>query len=357
MYSWAPACAISSLRSNSDLRDRPHDLLLCVTDHHEPGTGGASTDVADRRVQTWCTQFPARMGRFRDSDGVAPQHTFFYPVEMYRASEVDSIAALCRAGFGEVEVHLHHDNDTSENLRRVLSDYRDMLASRHGLLSTDKSGQRRYAFIHGNWALDNSLPDGRHCGVNNELDILRQTGCYADFTLPSYPSPAQTRKINSIYYAVDDPMRPKSHDWGQDVGHGAQPADSLMMIQGPLVLDFRRRRLGLIPCVENANLQGNQPPSAQRLDLWLKARVRVSTRPDWIFVKLHTHGAPEWNQNVLLGEPMEKFHEELGRRSQTNRNFRYHYVTARQMYNLARAAESGWTGGVHEARDFELVWR
>ncbi|MEJ7636728.1 MAG: hypothetical protein WKF75_01760 [Singulisphaera sp.] len=50
--------------------------------------------------------------------------------------------------------------------------------------------------------------------VNNEIDVLRETGCYADFTLPSAPSPTQTRQINSIYYASDDPRRPKSHDRG-----------------------------------------------------------------------------------------------------------------------------------------------
>ena len=85
------------------------------------------------------------------------------------------------------------------------------------------TGEVKYGFIHGNWALDNSLPDGKHCGVNNELDVLRETGCYADFTLPSAPSPAQTRTINRIYYAIDDPLRPKSHDTGVPVGSGPAP--------------------------------------------------------------------------------------------------------------------------------------
>ena len=40
-----------------------------------------------------------------------------------------------------------------------------------------------------------------------------------------------------------------------------------------------------------------------------------------------------------------------------NPHFHYHYVTAREMYNLARAAEAGWTGSVAEARDYELVWQ
>ena len=149
--------------------------------------------------------------------------------------------------------------------------YKELLARRHGLLPKDKgSGEIVYGFIHGNWALDNARPDGRYCGVNNELDILRETGCYADFTLPSAPDPSQTRTINSIYYAVDDPNRPRSHDWGIDVGTGPAPRDALMIIQGPLVLNWRRRKWGILPRIENGCLQDNQPPARDRLDAWLR---------------------------------------------------------------------------------------
>jgi hypothetical protein len=127
------------------------------------------------------------------------------------------------------------------------------------------------------------------------------------------------------------------------------------MIQGPLILNWRRRKWGVFPRVENGCLQGNQAPSGERLDAWLKARIQVPTRPDWYFVKLHTHGAPEGNQRVLLGEPMREFHRELARRAKADRNFQFHYVTAREMYNLARAAEAGWQGTVAAARDYELV--
>lgn len=275
---------------------------------------------------------------------------------MYRREEVERVADLCRAGFGEVEVHLHHDNDTAAHLRQTLLDWKKLLRNEFGLLSIDKTGGNvHYAFIHGNWSLDNSRTDGRWCGVNNELDVLRETGCYADFTLPSYPSECQTRKINSIYYAVDDPDRPKSHDHGIDVGTSPRPDNSLMLIQGPLLLNWRSRKFGMIPRVENANLQNNQPPTERRLELWLKAGIRVPSRPDWVFVKLHTHGAPEKNQSVLLGDAMVRFHEALAARSGAEAGFQFHYVTAREMYNLARAAEAGWEGSVSDARDFELV--
>ena len=90
-------------------------------------------------------------------------------------------------------------------------------------LAIGRLGHWPMASCTGTGRLITRSPDGRCCGVNDEIDILRETGCYADFTLPSSPSPTQTRKINSIYYAVDDPLEPKSHDWGTDVGRAASP--------------------------------------------------------------------------------------------------------------------------------------
>jgi hypothetical protein len=301
-------------------------------------------------------KYPQLFSKFHDADGRPPQHTFFYPIEQYNRGHVEALASLCRDGFGEVEIHLHHDNDSAENLRRTLLHCTSVLSERHGLLSRDRrTGEIKYGFVHGNWALDNSRPDGMRCGVNNELDVLRETGCYADFTLPSAPDRSQTWQINSIYYAIDDPNRPKSHNCGIRVGTAPRPHNSLMLIQGPLVLNWRSARFWILPRIENGCIQGNHPPSAARLSLWIKASVQISTRPDWFFVKLHTHGGPESNQQVLLSEPMVRFHEMLAARAAADKSFHYHYVTAREMYNLVRAAEAGWQGPISEAKGFELI--
>jgi len=335
----------------------PIHVLICIADHFEPRMGNASDDVARARVERWVRDYPKGFGNCRDSDGRTPRHTFFYPIEEYEPELVEALAGLCRAGYGEVEIHLHHDNDTAENLRRTLLEARDRLRACHGLLASDRrTGQPAFGFIHGNWALDNSRPDGCWCGVNNELDVLREAGCYADFTYPSAPSPTQPRKINSIYYAIDDPEQPRSHDRGVDVGVGPAPPDGLMLIQGPLVLSWRRRRLGLIPQTENGCLQASQPPHIDRVDLWLKARVQVPSRPDWFFVKLHAHGAHEFFHEALLGEPMVRFHQDLADRARIDPSFHYHYVTAREMYNLVKAAEEGWKGPVADALDYHLMW-
>jgi hypothetical protein len=358
MDRWFRRYVLESKRRSPPEQGVPIHLLLCIADHYEPQHGKVGKEQAAGRVENWVREYPRLFDRFHDSDGRPPRHTFFFPIDEYEPTHVDELAKLCRAGFGEIEIHHHHDNDTADALRERLLRFKRLFRDRHGVLPHDRNtGEVKYAFVHGNWALDNSRPDGRWCGVNNELDVLRETGCYADFTLPSAPSATQTAKINSIYYAVDDPARPKSHDRGVDVGTAPRPDRSLLLIQGPLLLNWRNRTGPgrLVPRIENANIQGNQPPTLERLDLWLRARVQVPSRPDWFFVKLHTHGATEDNQRVLLGPPMVQFHEGVAARAAADRNFHFHYVTAREMYNLARAAEAGAGGAPGSLRDFELV--
>lgn len=354
---WLPSYIRRAGRRRARRAGEPTHLLLCVADHYEPKRAKATPTVADARVQRWVENYPRLFGAFRDSDGRAPRHSFFFPEEEYEAHHLEALTDLCRAGYGEVEIHLHHDKDTAAGLRFKLDGFKRTLVTRHGQLARRRStGAVEYAFIHGNWALDDSHPSGCWCGVKNEIDVLRETGCYADFTMPSAPHRAQTRITNSIYYAQGVPGRSKSHNTGVEVGRGPVPERGLMLIQGPLLLNWSKRKWGVLPRVENGCLQGNQPPTPARLDLWLKARIGVPTRPDWTFVKLHTHGAWEPNEPVVLGEPMARLHQELARRAAADPQFHFHYVTAREMYNLVRAAEAGWQGSVEDARDFELVW-
>ena len=329
---------------------RPTHVFLCVADHFEPDWQAASLAKQRDRVSRWVNDYGPSVEAFSDSRGRPPQHTFFFPMECYRADLVDHLAQLVRLGYGDIEVHLHHDNDNAERLREFLLASVERLHSRHGLLSTDSSGQLRYGFIHGNWALDNSHPDGRWCGVNNELTILRETGCYADFTMPAAPHPAQTRTINSIYYAIDDPELPKSHDRGTPAAVGVRPAaGGLLMIQGPLLIT--QLRPWTRPRVENGNLIASQPPTVQRLCDWLRASVSVGGQDKWLFIKLHTHGAQEDNATLLLGREMGQLHQTL-RDFSADRGFQFFYVTAREMAQLVAQAEREFS-----APDFDqLGW-
>jgi hypothetical protein len=322
--------------------DSPRHVFICVADHWEPKWERLAPKLESERVTHWLNEYTRLAEPFADSRGRSPQHTFFYPQDEYEPEYVDAVAAVCRRGLGDVEVHLHHDDDTADGLREKLYQFTRTLHDEHGLLRKDSHGRIQYGFIHGNWALDNSRPDGRWCGVNNEISVLIETGCYADFTMPSAPNACQTSTINSIYYAIDDPHHPKSHDRGQAATVGvAPPINALLMIQGPLLLDWSSRKWGLLPRIENGDLTQLRPPTLARLQLWLKAAVGVVGCNNWIFIKLHTHGIQAHNMAMLLGEPMRRFHQLLGGFAAHHEWFHHYYVTANEMASLVHQAEAG----------------
>lgn len=314
----------------------PKQIYFCICDHFEPYWSGADKNTARKRIQRWLDEYPKIADKYRDSQGNKLKYSFFYPEEEYQEDDLNALADLCHAGYGEVEIHLHHDNDTSENLRRTLIDFKHRLHEKHGLLSVDKTtGEIVYGFIHGNWSLCNSRKDGRWCGVNDEIKILLETGCYADFTLPSAPSDTQTRKVNSIYYAVDKPGMPKSHDWGVDAEVGKK-GEGLLMVQGPLALNFKNRSSGIFPRIENGGLYGNSPPTAGRVRLWIDTGISVKGAPEHVFVRLYTHGAQESIMKMLFddGGFDEMFRSLQGSGAAVN------FVSARELVNVIRTLES-----------------
>lgn len=332
---------------------KPVDVLFCVADHFEPDQGRADAATRRARVQRWVRDYPRLADRFRDADGRTPRHSFFFPAEIYDPELVAPLAELCAAGYGEVEIHLHHDNDTSAHLRETLRRFTETLAERHGLLARDPNGNPAWGFIHGNWALDNSLHGGRDCGVNDEITVLRELGCYADFTMPSVPHESQARVVNRIYFAVDDPLRPASHRSGPIAAAGKiPPAEGLLMIPGPLGLDWRRRVRGVLPRIDTGMIDWRTWPTAERFARWADAGVGVAGRPEWVFIKVHTHGATERNAEVLLGPAMAEFHGALGAAFNDGQRYRLHYVTARELANIALAAIDGHDGNAGEYRDY-----
>lgn len=341
LHKWIGAYAWPAERVRPWEPEQPIEVFIAICDHYEPECYGATREVARTRVNRWVTEYPRLFAEFTDVDGRPPQHSFFFPQDEYRPEYLDRLKDLCEAGFGEVEIHLHHDRDTAAALREKLATFRDTLFHQHGCLRRDpETGQIVYGFIHGNWALCNSRPDGRFCGVDQELTVLLETGCYADFTLPSAPSPAQISTINSIYYAQDRPGRRCSHATGIRARVGqAAPRDHLLMVQGPLTLDWGDRRFGLLPRTENSDLHAGRGPSLRRLKMWLDAGVCVAGRPDWRFVKLHTHGCKDGNIDTLLGPETQQFHRELAQLHRQHPTFRYHYVSAWEMAQLVHQAE------------------
>jgi hypothetical protein len=320
----------------------PIHIYFTLVDHFEPFHGGRPRDAAIQFVREWCERYPSIAEQFVDSDGNHPKHAIFYPEERYDAEIMDMISSVHKTGYFDVEVHLHHDDDTPEGVRKKLLDFTGTLFHRHGFLRKDpKTGRIIYGFIHGNWTLDNSSPDGRMCGVNNELTILEETGCYADFTLPSAPSDTQTRKINSIYYAVDDPERPKSHNSGRDVEAGTPGGRGLLMVQGPLTLNWAARKHGLFPGIENGEVDHAAKVTAQRIRNWIERAAYVKKEPSARFIKVYTHGCQDTeNQAYLLSEGLSTLYSELCEQYNDSKRYVLHFVSPYEMYLSIKSFEA-----------------
>jgi hypothetical protein len=350
-------------RLGRDKPTHPVHLIIALADHFEPaivsgdGRARAAYPEQERRLERWCELYPKLADRWRDSAGRPFVHTYFYPAEQYDRGLVDRLAEHCHAGWGEIEVHLHHGGDapdTAESTRQHLEQFRDLLAVEHGSLSYwDGSGPPRYAFVHGNFALANSA-GGRNCGVDSEMQILSETGCYADMTLPAAVfDPAQVAKVNSIYECGFPLNERAPHRKGRDLEKGKKPHKFPIVVQGPLVPYFTGWGSGARMRIESAAITGRNPLSLKRLQLWKRAAVSVKGRPDWVFIKLHCHGMDPMQDEAVLGELMQQFLRELVAGA-PERGETLHFVTAREMVNIVFAACDNREGNPSEYRDYRL---
>jgi hypothetical protein len=358
VWPWLPAYAWQRcVRRRPEIH--PLHLVLGVADHFEPMNRGDAPAISvdlreqERRVENWCRAYPAAVQDWRDQEGQPLRHTYFYPAEEFDPDLVDRLAEHCQQGWGEIEIHLHHgvtSPDTEANTLRTLVNFRDALVAR-GCLSCEEGNEApRYGFVHGNWALANS-DHGRFCGVDNEMQILADTGCYADFTLPA-PTSAQISKINSLYECASPMSARAPHRRGTDLRSGRSPEKFPLMIQGPLLIDFGRRKLRWpFAGIECAELSASNPPTMRRLWLWQDAAITVQGRPDWIFIKLHCHGLDPRDATAMLGAPMRDFLRELVEGAGNGTEYVLHFVTMREMVNVILAACEGCAGNPGEYRD------
>lgn len=332
----------------------PVHIMFCFVDHYEPLVQKVSDEKGMERVERWMKFYPPLADSHLDSDGVPVQHTYFYPQDEYREGHVKGVEQLCRQGYGELEIHIHHRNDTDETFSKKMTDFIDVLVDKHDALSF-VDGKPYFGFIHGNWALDNSRPDGDWCGVNNELIVLDRIGCYADFTLPSAPSDTQTSAINQIYYATDDPCAPKSHDTGTPARQGVTGDGDLLIVQGPLTLNWKHRAFGIWPRIENGDVAPSDIPIEERVDLWVNQAIHVEGRPEWQYIKVHTHGALDENSEFIFEQgALDRICHHLENHYNDGERYVLHYVNSREIYNMIKATEDNKQGNPNNFRDYIL---
>ncbi len=336
-YMWVPSYFSSLLTCRETARNVPKDLIFIMVDHYEPGKGEQGAKINE----AWLKKFRPIAEKHFDSFGNRFRYTWFYPYDERNEQVVRSLSKVAFEGYGEVELHWHHPPATSATFPGMLEEAIQWFQRHGALISCGPHRGTHFAFIHGNWALDNSQP---RCGVNNELEILHNHGCYADFTFSTIGTPSQPQKINAIYYA-DDTNGPKSYNSGIDVEVGKPIDGRLMIFEGPIAFDFKK--MG----IEYGAVESYAIPNEARINQWININIHVKGRPEWAFVKVYSHGVQ--SSAAILENHLDlllQFLEEICKK----RKISLHYMTTREAYNVVKAAEDGKMGNPEDYRDYRI---
>lgn len=336
-------------------------VIFTVANHFEPSwkAGGMhNIDAQRRRMDEWHAAAERIGDAVRDADGTKFRHTAFYPAEQYDRRILENLSEMQRKGLGEIEIHLHHGlerPDTEDGLRRSLVEFRDLLAGEHRCLSrASASDTPKYAFVHGNLALANSH-GGKYCGVDSEMRILHETGCYADMTLPSAPNRTQVPMLNRIYECGKPLDEKLPHRTGTDVRVGGRQPSTPLIFTGPLVFNWTRRVKGIpVPRLDDGGLVHNQPMDIPRFERWRSANIIVRENPQWVFVKLYCHGFFDHDQSACIGEEARRFFSEVIEHGERTGAFSVYFATAREAFNMVAAAIDGKSGSPGQYRDHKL---
>jgi len=338
---WAYFCRNSfSYREN---HDGPTHVIFQFVDHFE---------LADKppRLSEWMSKYPELASRHADADGVNPKHTWFYALDLMRENELEQLRKLVSGGFGEIELHWHHSHDTPASFLRKLRAGLKVF-QKYGFMRPIEEGKDGcFAFIHGNWSLNNSCGD-KFCGVDNEIALLKQAGCYGDFTFPALYSAAQPNMVNSIYYAD---FKPGSAGYfkGRRASIGCREAESdFLIFEGPFSINWRDWRFKWHPAIEDGDIGKSCTHwDPVRIDSWIRQGIHVRGRPDWVFVKVFCHGGQDYQ--YVLGKETDRMFSYLEKKYNDGSNYVLHYVTSREAYNIVKAAEDGKSGDPNQFRDY-----
>ena len=110
-----------------------------------------------------------------------------------------------------------------------------------------------------------------------------------------------------------------------------------MIIQGPLYPYLKNGKpWGLR--VSGDEINGQSVVTEDRIDACIKTGISVKGKDNWVVVKMHTHGATD--AKGVLGKEMDDIFTHLEASYNDGKNYKLHYVTARELYNIIKSVEA-----------------
>ena len=318
--------------------DSMKHIIFIMVDHYEPGKGERGAEFN----YDWLKKFIKIANRHKDSYGNKFRYTWFYPYDHRNEIVLLQLSEMALNEYGEVELHWHRQSNIANKFPHMLKEAIRWFQAYGALISSTQPYRTHFAFIAGNWDLDNCRGV---TGINNDLEIMFRSGCYADFTFSTIGTTCQPKKINSIYYVTDDTEKPKSYEDGIDAKAGEPINDRLLIFQGPIAITWKTAGLEY-GAVENYAL-----PTKERINRWINSNIHVKGRPEWVFIKIYSHGCQ--SAKAILDDELTKMLGNLEAICK-KRKIKLHYMTAREAFNVVKSAEDSMRGNPENYRDYRI---
>lgn len=316
--------------------DFPIHVYFSICDHFQPFAGFVSQEIAEHRVVTWQKEYTLCAQKHSDSHGNHPVHTFFYSEEDYNPHFTDELSKMVRDKIADVELMIPHQNETIPNIKRKIEEFRDVLFHHHGLLRKNNSGKIVYGFIHEYRAKKNNDKSNWFTNTSKRLSLLKETGCYADYSFPSDTNTIVPPVLNSIYFANVNSNEFHTNPTNYSAAKNVWSEKDLLFIQGSLFLNWNKRFWGMTPKIENGSLSHLNHFTPDRADLWVKKGIHINGIKNHIFIKLFTHGAIDHTIRYFFGENgLEQLWSYM-EKNYINDKYELHYVSAFNMYEIIR---------------------
>ncbi len=322
---------ISIIKNLTTTESLPIHVYVSLCDYFKPFSGNVSQEIAEHRVVTWCKEYTRLSKNHVDTFGRNPIHTFFYSGEDYNTQLLNVLYRLYRDNLADIEIMLQNSNESAENFKHKIEDFRDVLFHHHGYLRKDISGKIAYGFMHDDRSMFGSLNTTQIMDYLKKSTTLLETGCFADFT--HFSKRFQTNFFKQISSGNIDNIRGNI----DSIFPNEWTLNNLLLIQSPNIVNWNARKLGIWPFSESGELSALHKFFPFRLNLWLQNCIKIETSELHLFIKLHTSGSLDQNIHYLLGENgLSQMWTHLEKTCISN-NFVLKYVSGWEMYTEINA--------------------
>jgi hypothetical protein len=131
------AVAATSGAKAPRVTDKPVHVMFCFVDHFEPAWGKVDLATQRARVDRWCLDYRKLADAHHRCRRTATAAQLLLSRRGISRRASEKLASLCADGYGEIEIHLHHDDDTPENFKLTIDRFNKLLHERHNALPRD----------------------------------------------------------------------------------------------------------------------------------------------------------------------------------------------------------------------------